>query len=187
MTRPCKWRDGISGSVCMSRSIQPDLPVWRTVGLPRLINWPPISDGGAISEVAGPQVTSIAAYRGGCSRDGLARLGRIWFSWSGIESSLEHEVLNQLAFCAWNRPVSLLFWMSFAGIFSQHVQRRIVGLERCISCFGIRRTLLRRCHWPRGLDSRDCKVSALKRPSTIRGRAGVTPLLHICLDQSLRR
>ena len=84
----------------MSGSIQSDLPVWRTVGLPHLTNWPPISDGGVISEVAGPLVTSIAAYRGGCSGDGLARLSRIRFSWSGIESSLEHEVLDQLAFCA---------------------------------------------------------------------------------------
>jgi hypothetical protein len=112
MTRPCKWGDGILGSVCMSGSLQPDLPVWRTVGLPHLTNWPPISDSGAISKVAGPQATSIAAYRGGCSGDGLVRLGKIRFSWSGIESSLEYEVLDQLAFCVWNSPVLLLFWIS---------------------------------------------------------------------------
>lgn len=123
-----QWGDGILGSVCMNGTIQPDLPVWRTVGLPHLTNWPPISDAGAISEVAGPQVTSIAAYCGRYGGDGLARLGRIRFSWSGIESSLEHEVLDQLVFCAWNSPVLLLFWVLFAGIFSRHVQRRIVGL-----------------------------------------------------------
>jgi hypothetical protein len=74
-------------------------------------------------------VTSIAAYCGGCSGDGLARLGRIRCSWSGIESLLEHKALDQLAFCAWNSPVLLLFWALFAGISSRHLQRRIVGLE----------------------------------------------------------
>jgi hypothetical protein len=47
-----QWGDGVLGSVCMSGSIQPDLPGWRTVGLPHLTNWPPISEAGAISEVA---------------------------------------------------------------------------------------------------------------------------------------